>query len=36
MFEALAGKYEWLNRVMAIGVGHRFACGPVYSVAFWS
>jgi hypothetical protein len=32
IFEAPAGKYEWLNRVIAVGVGHRFAYGPVYSV----
>jgi Protein of unknown function (DUF3237) len=32
IFEAPDGKYEWLNRVLAIGVGHRFANGPVYSV----
>ena len=32
LFEAPAGKYEWLNRVVAIGTGHRFADGPVYSV----
>jgi hypothetical protein len=31
-FEAPAGKYEWLNRVIAVGTGHRFADGPVYSV----
>jgi hypothetical protein len=29
MFEAPAGKYDWLKRVIAIGVGHRFAYGPV-------
>jgi hypothetical protein len=32
MFKAPAAKYEWLNRVTAIRVGHRFAYGPVYSV----
>ncbi len=32
VFEAPTGKYEWLNRVLAIGVGHRFPDGPVYSV----
>jgi Protein of unknown function (DUF3237) len=32
MFEAPAGRYEWRNCVMAIGAGHRFAYGPVYSV----
>ncbi|WP_243048788.1 DUF3237 domain-containing protein [Dyella sp. RRB7] len=32
IFEAPAGRYAWLNDVLAIGVGHRFAYGPVYSV----
>jgi hypothetical protein len=32
MFEAPAGRYEWLNGILAIGLGHRFAYGPVYSV----
>ncbi len=32
MFEAPAGKYEWLNHVITVGVGHRFTYGPVYSV----
>ncbi|MEA3102835.1 DUF3237 domain-containing protein [Caballeronia mineralivorans] len=32
IFEAPSGKYEWLNRVIAVGAGHRFAYGPVYSV----
>jgi hypothetical protein len=32
IFEAPVGKYEWLNRVIAVGAGHRFSYGPVYSV----
>jgi hypothetical protein len=32
IFEAPAGRYEWLNRVIAVGTGHRFETGPVYSV----
>jgi Protein of unknown function (DUF3237) len=32
IFEAPAGKYEFLNRVVAVGTGHRFKYGPVYSV----
>jgi hypothetical protein len=32
IFEAPAGKYEWLNRVISVGTGHRFSYGPVYSV----
>ena len=30
--DAPSGKYDWLNRTLAIGVGHRFPSGPVYSV----
>lgn len=25
-------RYEWLNRIVAIGVGHRLPSGPVYNV----
>jgi hypothetical protein len=32
LFETSATKYDWINRVVAIGVGHRRAEGPVYSV----
>jgi hypothetical protein len=32
MFETSDPKYLWLNRIMAVGVGHRFADGPVYSI----
>ncbi|WP_429258056.1 DUF3237 domain-containing protein [Paraburkholderia sp. GAS334] len=32
VFEAPAGKYEFLNRMVAIGTGHRFKYGPVYNV----
>jgi hypothetical protein len=32
IFEAPTGKYEWLNRIIAVGAGHRLAYGPVYSV----
>jgi hypothetical protein len=32
VFEAPSGRYEWLNDILAVGVGHRFAYGPVYSV----
>lgn len=31
-FEAPLGRYDWLNRIIAIGIGHRFPDGPVYSV----
>jgi hypothetical protein len=32
VFETSAAKYDWLNRVIAVGIGHRRADGPVYSV----
>jgi hypothetical protein len=32
LFETEAPKYDWINRVIAVGIGHRFADGPVYSV----
>jgi hypothetical protein len=32
LFETSATKYDWINRVVAIGVGHRRAEGPIYSV----
>ncbi len=32
MFETAAPTYDWINRILAIGVGYRRADGPVYSV----
>lgn len=32
MFETSANKYDWLNRIISVGVGNRLADGPVYSV----
>jgi hypothetical protein len=32
VFETAAPKYDWINRIIAIGIGHRRADGPVYSV----
>jgi hypothetical protein len=32
LFETSATKYDWINRVVAVGVGHRRADGPVYSI----
>ena len=32
MFETASETYGWLNHIIAIGVGHRFPQGPVYSV----
>ena len=31
-FETASQTYAWLNRISAIGTGHRLAGGPVYSV----
>jgi hypothetical protein len=31
-FTTSAPRYEWLNRILAVGVGQRLASGPVYSV----
>ncbi len=31
-FETAAPRYDWLNRLIAVGIGHRMADGPVYSV----
>jgi hypothetical protein len=31
-FETSAPKYDWLNRLLAVGVGHRMADGPIYSL----
>jgi hypothetical protein len=32
LFETSAAKYDWINRVVAVGTGHRRADGPLYSV----
>ena len=32
MFETAAATYDWLNRVLAVGIGYRRPDGPVYSV----
>jgi hypothetical protein len=32
MFETASGTYGWLNRILAIGTGHRPADGPVYNL----
>ena len=32
LFETEAAKYDWINRVIAVGICHRFADGPVYNV----
>ena len=32
VFETAAPQYAWLNRILAVGTGHRPPTGPVYSV----
>ena len=32
LFETANANYDWLNRVVAIGIGHRRADGPIYSI----
>lgn len=32
MFETSDSKYDWMNRIIAIGVGNRPPDGPIYSV----
>ena len=31
-FETADPRYDWLNRVVAVGQGHRFRTGPVYNM----
>jgi hypothetical protein len=31
-FETAAPKYDWLNSVLAVGIGHRTGQGPIYNV----
>jgi hypothetical protein len=32
MFETSAPKYDWMNRIIAVGTGHRPPDGPLYSI----
>jgi hypothetical protein len=32
MFETSSPKYDWMNRIIAVGTGHRLADGPLYSI----
>jgi hypothetical protein len=32
MFETASEKYAWLNGILAVGIGHRFADGPAYNL----
>lgn len=31
-FETAAENYDWLNRIVTVGTGHRLATGPVYEI----
>ena len=32
VFETAAPKYDWINRILAVGIGHRRPDGPIYSL----
>jgi hypothetical protein len=32
LFETASAEHAWINNVVAVGIGHRQADGPVYSV----
>jgi hypothetical protein len=32
LFETAAAKYDWINRIVTVGIGHRRSDGPVYSI----
>jgi hypothetical protein len=32
LFETSAPKYDWMNRIIAVGTGHRLPDGPIYSI----
>jgi hypothetical protein len=32
IFETAAPQYDWMNRIVAVGAGHRLADGPLYSI----
>ena len=32
VFETAAPRYDWMNRIIAVGIGHRRADGPIYSI----
>jgi hypothetical protein len=32
LFETAAANYDWINRVVAVGIGHRREDGPIYSI----
>jgi hypothetical protein len=33
LFETAVPQYAWLNNIVAIGIGHRRADGPIYSIS---
>ena len=32
IFETSAPQYDWINRIVSVGIGHRLADGPLYSI----
>jgi hypothetical protein len=32
VFETSSAQYDWINRILAVGTGHRLPAGPVYKV----
>jgi hypothetical protein len=32
LFETGAPQYDWLNRIIAIGIGNRAPDGPIYNI----
>ncbi len=32
VFETASTRYDWINRILAIGAGHRQANGPIYNI----
>jgi len=32
MFETSSPKYDWINRIIAVGIGYRLPDGPLYSI----
>jgi hypothetical protein len=32
LFETSSPKYDWINRIITVGIGHRLPDGPVYSI----
>jgi hypothetical protein len=32
LFQTSAPQHDWINRVLGVGIGHRFPDGPIYSI----